>query len=143
MSPRITRVLEGLGVDPIDSVRSCQDAMEMVDGTFGELTDAIQDAAYSYIKEERAVPPSSVGVTSRSSGGITACLAGGGGSSQATTVRPSGTSTAIVSVSNAAMVVGSGDAPPPLGCVAVGGRQWGPRAFGGVIRGRSNGGVII
>ena len=115
MSPRITRVLEGLGVDPIDSVRSCQDAMEMVDGTFGELTDAIQDAAYSYIKEERAVPPSSVGVTSRSSGGITACLAGGGGSSQATTVRPSGTSTAIVSVSNAAMVVGSGDVPPPSG----------------------------
>ena len=53
LSPRLAFILSNIGVDPIDCVRSCDQASYMPEGVFGDDTEAIRGSALEYI----LVPP--------------------------------------------------------------------------------------
>ena len=49
LSPRLAFILSNIGVDPIDCVRSCDQASYMPEGVFGDDTEAIRGSALEYI----------------------------------------------------------------------------------------------
>ena len=49
LSPRLAFILSNMGVDPIDCVRSCEQASYMPEGVFGDDTEAIRGSALEYI----------------------------------------------------------------------------------------------